>query len=186
MTIYVAVCFLFWQKFVSSPPQLLDINKAQHFLIKPNDIPFPKNPNYIISGLEIVNGNTSKCNYIVDWSLANPELDKLPQMQNGKETEENKRRSYNNTSYHLFTFITVNVDSFNDSNITMENCHNRSSSFFFPPLLLPYNLRIAILFLGTSTDYRRTLRILSFSAVAQQAGLAALAIYLCFAVLGYR
>lgn len=58
--------------------------------------PVFKNPNYIISGLEIVNRNTLINAIIVDLSLVNSRLGKFPQMQNdnAQETEEDQCQTH--------------------------------------------------------------------------------------------
>lgn len=105
----------------------LDINTAQHPRYAYRFV--PKDPSYIISGLEIF--NFGKCNYR-RLSLANSRFGKLPQMQNSsfQDTEENQRRKHCNINHYYIQHCTVNVDSFNDHNIRMEDCHNNRSSFF--------------------------------------------------------
>ena len=73
------------------------------------------------------------------------------------ETNEDQRQTHVNIYYYYYYYCTVNVNSFNVHNITMEDCYNiipltRSS---FPPLHLSlYNLNINILLSETSTNYR--------------------------------
>ena len=101
-------------------------------------------PNYIISGLEIVNRNTLVNAIIVDRSLANSRLEKLPQMpvQNGRiqetKPEEDQHQTHGNINY-----CTVNVNSFNIHNITMEHCYNNipvTRSSFFPLYFCPHSI----------------------------------------------
>ena len=112
-----------------------------------------------------------------------------------QELKEDQRQTHASCNINYYHQCTMNVNSFNAHNTTMEDCYNNTTmedcynntpvtrSYFFPPslhILSSYNLKITILLLETSTFYpsRLTVRI-SFSTAAALAVSCMLAIYLC-------
>ena len=103
-----------------------------------------------------------------------------------QELKEDQRQTHASCNINYYHQCTMNVNSFNAHNTTMEDCYNNipvTRSYFFPPslhILSSYNLKITILLLETSTFYpsRLTVRI-SFSTAAALAVSCMLAIYLC-------
>ena len=100
-----------------------------------------------------------------------------------QELKENQRQTHAGCNIHYYHQCTMNVNSFNAHNTTMEDCYNNARSYFYPPslhILSPSNLKITVLLLETSTFYpsRLTARI-SFSTAAALAVSCILAIYLC-------
>ena len=102
-----------------------------------------------------------------------------------QESKEDHRQTHAGRNINCYHQCTMNVNSFNVYNTTMEDCYNNTPvtrSSFFPLLqvLSPSNLNNTILLLETLTDYpsRLTVRI-SFSTAAGLVVSFILAIYLC-------